>query len=730
MKQAVQDLQGGGTRIVEVPIPTAGRGQVVIRTAFSLLSSGTERMVAEFAGKTLAGKARARPDLVRQTLDKARREGVLAAAEAVRTRLAEPMALGYASAGTVVEVGPGIDDLQPGDRVACAGGGYAIHGQYAAVPRLLVARLPDRVGFEAGAFATLAAIALHGLRLAEVQVGEVVAVIGLGLIGQLAVGLAHAAGAEVYGIDLRAERVRLAERMGARGFLRQGAEAAVAAAGGGKGVDAVLICADTPASDPVSLAAEIARDRAKVIAVGAVGMDLPRKAYYEKELTFIVSRSYGPGRYDPDYEEGGLDYPLGYVRWTEGRNLQAVVDQMGQGRLDVESLITHRLPLERAAEAYHLIAHDSTALGVLLDHGAHAAEVIGPGRTIALRSRPADAAPVRIGVLGAGRFAQRVVLPLLKKRKGVACVGIASARGLSAAEAGKRFAFVYATSDPDQVLNDPQVNTVAVLTRHHLHASQTEAALQAGKNVWCEKPLALRRDDLTRIAEVLAASPGCLTVGFNRRCAPLALRLRRFLGEAPGALTMAYRVNAGPLPPNHWLLDPEQGGGRILGEVCHFIDFLTFLSGALPRRIQARSSGGEDVVVTIEFAGGSLGTIVYAVHGSRAFGKERVEVFGGGKTAVLDDFRRLELIAQDIRQTAMQRWRVDKGHAGLWAAFLHAVESGGEPPVPYSEVFAVAQATLAAADSLRSGAALELDIAAYDDRLKGGRGVARPPFAG
>ena len=728
MKQAVQDLQGGGTRIVEVPIPTAAHGQVIVRTAFSLISSGTERMVAEFAGKTLAGKARARPDLVRQTLDKARREGVLAAVEAVRTRLAEPMALGYASSGTIVEIGEGIDDLQPGDRVACAGGGYAVHGQYVLVPRLLVARLPESVGFESGAFATLAAIALHGLRLAEVQIGEQVAVIGLGLIGQLAVALARGAGAEVLGIDLRAERVRLAERTGARGFLREGAEAAVLAAGGGMGVDAVLICADTPASDPVQLAAEIARDRAKVIAVGAVGMDLPRKAFYEKELTFIVSRSYGPGRYDPDYEEGGLDYPLGYVRWTEGRNLQVVVDLMGQGRLDVEPLITHRLPLERAAEAYHLIARDSSALGVLLDHGSAAA--IEQGRTVVLRSRPAAAAPVRIGVLGAGRFAQGVVLPLLKERKGVACLGIASARGLSAAEAGKRFGFAYATSDPNRVLNDPDVNTVAVLTRHHLHASQTAAALRAGKNVWCEKPLALNRNDLSRVADALAASSGRLTVGFNRRFAPLALELGRFLGDAPGPLTMAYRVNAGPLPPNHWLLDPEQGGGRILGEVCHFIDFLTFLCGAFPRRIQARSSGGEDVVVTIEFTGGSLGTIVYAVHGSRAFGKERVEVFGGGKTAVLDDFRRLELVGQDTRRTAVQRWRVDKGHAGLWAAFLHAIEAGGEPPLAYADLFAVAEATLAAVDSLRSGAAIELEPAAYDESHKGGRRVERPPFAG
>jgi predicted dehydrogenase len=728
MKQAVQDLRGGGTRIVDVPIPSAGRGQVVVRTAFSLLSSGTERMAADFAGKSLAGKARARPDLVRQTLEKARREGVLAAVDAVRSRLAEPMALGYSSSGTVVEVGDGIDDLRPGDRVACAGGGYAVHGQYAAVPRLLVARLPDNVSLDSGAFATLGAIALHGLRLADVQVGERVAVIGLGLIGQLAVAVASAAGVEAFGIDLRDDRVRLAERRGARGFRRDGAEAAVLAASGGTGVDAVLICADTTSNDPAELAAELARDRGRVIAIGAVGMELPRRTYYGKELTFIVSRSYGPGRYDAAYEEGGLDYPVSYVRWTEGRNLQSVVDLMGQGRLEVESLITHRLPLDQAAKAYDLIAHDANALGVLLDHGVDELAPIGQGRTVQLSSRAPAAAPVGIGVLGAGRFAQGVVLPLLKARRGVALLGIASARGLSAAEAGKRFGFAYATSEPERVLHDPEVNTIAVLTRHHLHASQTAAALRAGKNVWCEKPLALRRDELTDIADALVSSSGILAVGFNRRFAPLAQRLRRFLGEMPGPVTMAYRVNAGPLPPNHWVLDLEQGGGRILAEVCHFIDFLTFVAGALPRRLEARGSGGEDVVVTVEFAGGSLGTILYAAHGSRAFGKERFEVFGGGKTAVLDDFRRLELVSEGTRQTAHQRWRADKGHAGLWEVFLRAVETGGEPPVRYAELFAVSEATLAAAESVRSGAAIELGPPAYDWGHEGGRGVERPPF--
>lgn len=710
MKQAVQDLRGGGTRIVETPIPTAGRGQVVVRTACSLLSSGTERMVAEFAERSLVGKARARPDLVRQTLDKARREGVAAAIEAVRTRLSEPMALGYASAGTVVEVGEGVDDLLPGDRVACAGGGYAVHAEYAAVPRILTARLPDSVGFDAGAFATLGAIALHGFRLAEVQVGERVGVIGLGLIGLLAVAIGRSAGAEVFGVDLAPQRAGLADAFGGTGFVRDGAEAALANATGGRGVDAVLICADTASNDPVDLAAAIARDRARVVAIGAVGMTLPRSAYYEKELTLIVSRSYGPGRYDPDYEEGGRDYPAGYVRWTEGRNLQAFVDLLGQGSIDVSPLITDRVPLEHAAEAYRRIraGAESGSLAVLLEYASGEAEAAGAGRTIAVGRPPAQPGPVRIGLLGAGRFAQDVVLPILRRMPEVSRIGVASARGLSAAEAARRFGFVYAASDESRVIEDPEINTVVVLTRHHLHAAQTAAALQAGKHVWCEKPLAIDRQGLEKVRRALAGSAGQLTVGFNRRFAPLTRELRSFLGEVPGPLTMVYRVNAGPLPPGHWLRDLDQGGGRLLGEVCHFIDYLTMLSGGGPRRVAARGSGGDDLLVTLEFPGGSLGTIVYAAHGDRAFGKERLEVFAPGKVAVVDDFRSLELVSGGRRRTVRRRGRLDKGHAAHWGAFVRAIRVGGPPPIPIADLLTVTEATLAAADSLRRGEAVDL----------------------
>jgi predicted dehydrogenase len=711
MKQIVQDLQGKGARVVEVPIPAVGSGQILIRTAFSLLSAGTERSVSEFAAKSLAGKAMARPDLVRQTVDKARREGVLAAADAVRTRLAEPMALGYASSGIVVEVGKDVDDFRPGDRVACAGGGYAVHAEFAVVPGLLATRLPDSVGLEAGAFVTLGAIALHGVRLGEIKVGERVGVIGLGIVGLLAAAIARGAGAEVFAVDLDPGRVEVAKGYQAHGYLRDGAAVAIWEATAGRGVDVVLICADTESSDPVELAADIARDRAKIVAVGAVGMQIPRKRYYEKELEFLVSRSYGPGRYDPSYEEAGRDYPIGYVRWTEGRNLQAVAEMMGRGDLDVAALITHKVPVEKGDEAYGLL--QGSALGVLIDYGSADAAIPMEGRVATFRSAPREPGPIRIGVLGAGRFAQGTVLPMLRKQRGLDLVGVASRGGLSAAETARTFGFQYATTESERILQDPGINTVAVLTRHDLHAGQTSGALSAGKHVWCEKPLAIDREGLSQVVRAAQSSPGLLTVGFNRRRAPLAMRLREFLAGSAGGLSMIYRVNAGPLPDRHWLLDPRQGGGRLLGEVCHFIDFLTYLAESPVRRVRTTAGRAGDLVVVLEFGSGAVGTILYSVHGDRAFGKERVEAFGPERVAVLDDFRRLEMVTGGHRRSARLWLRSDKGHAALWSAFLGAIATGGLPPIPYTDLFSVTEATLAAAESLQTGAAIELGPAPH-----------------
>ncbi|OGO13237.1 MAG: hypothetical protein A2Z66_11720 [Chloroflexi bacterium RBG_13_66_10] len=717
MKQLVQDIRTGTTSVVEVPIPRPGPGTVLVRTAASAVSTGTERSLVEFAGMSLVGKARSRPDLVRQTIEKARREGILSTLEAVQNRLDQPMPLGYSSSGTVVEVGTGVDTFRAGDRVVCAGGGYAIHGEYAVVPRNLAALLPPGVDFESGAFATLGAVALHGFRLAEPQVGERVAVVGLGLLGLLAAQVARGAGCRVLGIDIDAERVALAAGMGFETSMRDDAEATANSISGGRGFDVVLICAHAAASDPVELAGAIARDRGRVVSIGVVGLELPRKTYFEKELRFVVSRSYGPGRYDPSYEENGHDYPVGYVRWTEGRNLAAFVELVALGRVDVRSLITHRIPIERGADAYSLItaAHPEPLLGVVITYPEASLLPIERRAVPTTLHGPAPSAVVRLGALGAGSFATGVLFPTLTKVKGIELVGLVSASGHKSAHVARRFGFHVAGTDEADLLHDNQINTIAVLTRHHLHAQQTAAALRAGKHVFCEKPLALSREDLLDVLQALRGSGRLLTVGFNRRFAPMSARLRRFLAPVREPLMIHYRVNAGLLPAGHWHYDPLQGGGRILSEVCHFIDYLNFLTGALPIRVLTRALPGgeryreENVVITVELADGSIGVIAYLANGDRAMGKERIEVFGGGRSAILDDFRRLELHSAGHRSTHRARLRPDKGHRAAWEAFAAAIQFGGPAPIPYDDLFTVSLSTLAAQESLRLGEAIRIE---------------------
>lgn len=719
MKQLVQNLRDGRTIVAEVPVPAVRAGTALVRTAASLVSAGTERMVVEFAEKSLIDKARSRPDLVRQTLDKARREGLLSTAEAVINRLDQPMALGYSSAGTIVETGPGLEGFMPGDRVACAGGGHAVHAEYAVVPRNLLVHLPEKVSFEAGAFVTLGAIALQGFRLANPQVGERVAVIGLGLLGLLSAGIARAAGCKVFGVDLDPVRMKLGEQMGVRVSPRAGAEQAGQAFSQGKGFDAVLICADTPSNDPVELAGELSRDRGVVVAVGAVGLELPRRTYYQKELQFFVSRSYGPGRYDPEYEEEGRDYPYGYVRWTEGRNMEAVVELLASGRLDVAPLISHRFPIDDAPRAYELITgkDGEPFLGVLLTY-PQAEEL--PRKRLAIhapaggKSAPAPG-ELTLGVLGAGNYAMAVFLPAVKAAGGITRAAVASASGLSARNAAKRFDFTYASASEEDILADEQINVVAVLTRHHLHARQVLRALELGKHVFCEKPLAITVDELNQIEAALQSGlPGLLMVGFNRRFSPFGVRLKAFLEGRSEPFFAHYRVNAGYLPDSHWLHDPAQGGGRIIGEGCHFADFLTFLAGSPPVKVETQGlpDAGryheDNVQMTFTFADGSLGTVTYLANGDKSFPKERLEVFCGGKVGVLDDFRRLELISEGCREVLHSRLRQDKGHRAGWEAFLKAVRTGGPPPIPYDDLLGVTRATFAALRSLRSGRAEDI----------------------
>ncbi|MEJ2550523.1 MAG: bi-domain-containing oxidoreductase [Anaerolineales bacterium] len=718
MKQVIQDVRSGKTSVTEVPVPVPAPGTALVRTAASIVSAGTERAVVEFATKTLLGKARSRPDLVRQVLDKVRREGLLTAFDAVQNRLDQPMPLGYSSAGTVVAVGDGLQGFRVGDRVACAGGGYAVHAEFAVVPQNLLAHLPQSVGFEAGAFATLGAIALHGFRLAEAQLGDRVTVIGLGLLGLLSVGIARAAGCSVLGVDLDPERVERAKNLGAEAATNPEAEGAAAAFSQGLGCDVVLICADTQSNDPVELAGAIARDRARVVAVGAVGMDIPRRTYYRKELQFIVSRSYGPGRYDPLYEEAGIDYPPGYVRWTEGRNLDAFLETLAGRTFDVTSLISHRFDIGHAAEAYELITGETKGsfLGVLLTY-QQKQEVDSIVRQVELpMQKITPSARVRLGAIGAGNFATAVLFPALRKVKGVERIGLVSASGLTSTQVGKRFGFRYASTDVNDLLDDKNINTVAILTRHNLHAAQVIAALKAGKHVFCEKPLALRRDELSEIMQALEQSDCILTVGFNRRFSPFALHMKNFFDAVAEPLAMHYRINAGNLPPDHWLHDAEQGGGRIIGEACHFIDFLTFLIGSPPVKVSAvgtpddRRYREDNVIITLEFPNGSIGTVSYLAAGDRAFPKERVEVIGGERVAVLDDFRRIETV-YDGRRKVRRAWlRQDKGHRQEWEAFARAIAAGGPPPIPYEHLAGVSLSSIAAVEALRSRTTVKIEI--------------------
>ncbi|MFN8380505.1 MAG: bi-domain-containing oxidoreductase [Anaerolineales bacterium] len=708
MKQLLQHIKNGKTIVEDVPVPTPREGQALVKISASLVSAGTERMVVEFAEKSYLGKARSRPDLVKQTLDKAKREGVMPTVNAVFNRLDQPMALGYSTSGTIIALGKNMQGFKVGQRVACAGGGYATHAEYNVVPRNLLTPLPKNVDFESAAFTTLGAIALHGFRLAEPQLGENVAVIGLGLLGLLTIQLAAAAGCNVLGIDIDPKRIKLASSLGLEAVLRKGAESAAVAFTANRGFDSIIICADTPSNDPVELAGVIARDRAKVVATGAVGLNFPRKVYYEKEISFINSRSYGPGRYDANYEENGQDYPIGYIRWTEGRNFQAVVDLMGSGKLKVEPLISHRFDIEDGVKAYEVITgkNKEPFLGVLLKYSD---EKQGTSKRVdfPLITRSSSLSSVKLGVLGAGLFANSTLLPVIKNNKDFELVGIASSGGLHAQHSGKKFGFQYATSSEDEIINDPKVNTVAILTRHDTHADLVVKALKAGKNVFVEKPLAINSVQLSAISKQLKAnSQSLLTVGFNRRFAPLIQNLKSSIVNRHEPLHAHYRVNAGYIPLNHWIQDEALGGGRIIGEACHFIDLITFLVGAAPVSVRAHAlpNNGkyreDNVSMTFTFPDGSLGVVDYLANGDKSMPKERLEVFCEGIVAVLDDYVSLTTV-KDGKKT-VQSGAQDKGWRAEMVAFAESIKSGVGAPIPYEQLIGVTKSTFAAVESIRS----------------------------
>jgi predicted dehydrogenase/threonine dehydrogenase-like Zn-dependent dehydrogenase len=700
MKQVLQVLGTGEVRVMDVPAPLLRPGGVLVRNHASVISVGTDRTQIDFGGSRMLAKARERPEQVRQVLQSVARDGLRATRDRVRRKLDSHVALGYSCAGVVEAVGAGVDDLRVGMHVACAGAGYASHAEHVWVPRNLVVPVPDDVTSEHAAFATMGAIALHGIRQAEPALGDVVAVIGLGLLGQLTVQMLRAAGVRTLAIDVDPARVELAAGFGATAMLRGDAvEHAVAAATDGLGADAVLITAATSSDDPIRLSGRITRDRGRVVLVGAVPMNVPRSPFYEKEIDLRFSRSYGPGRYDRSYEEKGQDYPVGYIRWTERRNLAEFLRLVSAGQVRMDPLITHRFALREAAEAYASLQGGRPPLGVVLDYPQRE-DAPQPRILLAGAGRAGRAG---IGFIGAGSFAADMLLPALK-RLDAELVGVTTARGVSALQAGQQFGFRYLAASPESLVADPDVNAVVIATRHHDHGELAEQALRAGKAVFVEKPLALDEASLDDVMRAAHGGPQ-LMVGFNRRFAPATQFVHQRLVRLPGARVVHIRVNAGAAPADSWVHDPAVGGGRIIGEVCHFIDLARYLVGAPITGVHAIAMDGPDpaarlhdnVQLTLSFADGSIAGILYTSKGNTGTGKERVEVFAGGATAIIDDFRSAE-----FHGVRTERWkgRQDKGHEEQLRRFLVAVGDGGPAPIPLDELEEVSRATLRAAASV------------------------------
>jgi predicted dehydrogenase len=711
MKQVLQ-TRNGSTVVRDVPDPPCPPGSVLVRNAYSVISSGTERSRVELSKQSLLGKARARPDLVRQVVDKARTEGIAATRRAVETKLSTETSVGYSSAGTVVAVGPRVAGLRPSDRVAC-GGEHAGHAEIVAVPRNLVARVPGGVSLADASFATIAAVALHGLRLAEIDLGARVAVVGCGLIGQIACRLAGAAGAEVIAVDVDPSRVADAVAAGAdAGFAVAGDTAArVADATDGIGVDAVLVTAAAATNAPLLLAAEIARDRGAVVLVGAVPIELPREPFYDKELSFRVSRSYGPGRYDAEYEERGLDYPIGHVRWTEGRNMETVLSLLARGRLSLDGLVDSVMPVEDAVEAYErLVATDATRPrgAILLRYPEGSA----PPPPRAAGPRASVSGAPRVALIGPGSFAQRILVPAFVAAG--ATLELAAGGTGPSADAATRAGFARSAASVDAALADPEVDVVVVATRHVDHARLATAALDAGKHVFVEKPLAVTRDELDGVLDAAVRSDGILSVGFNRRFAPLTGEVAAALATGAGPATAHFRVAAGHIEAEHWVHDLEQGGGRLIGEACHFVDTLRFLIGAPITTVVARGfaapgapiQAADNAAIVLEFADGSVGTILYAAEGGRGVGKERLEVFRQGVTAVLDDFRSAEVYVDGGRERRRGRGQ-DKGHHAEVRAFVEGL-ARGVAPIALDELENVSRASIAVVESLTTGSVVQL----------------------
>jgi predicted dehydrogenase/D-arabinose 1-dehydrogenase-like Zn-dependent alcohol dehydrogenase len=714
MKQVLQDMAQGATKVVLAPAPSASAEHVVVHTRVSLISAGTERMLVGFGKASYIDKARQQPEKVRMVLEKVRTDGLMTTLEAVQSKLAQPLPLGYCNVGVVAEVGTGVEGLKAGDRIVSNGP----HADVVKVPKTLCALIPDAVDDESAAFVVVASIGLQGIRLAQPTLGESLVVTGVGLIGLLTVQLLRAQGCRVLAIDFDAAKLALAQHFGAT-ICNPGAGEDPVAAGmafsRGRGVDGVIITASTSASEPVTQAARMCRKRGRIVLVGVAGLELNRADFYEKELSFQVSCSYGPGRYDPLYEAKGQDYPLGFVRWTEQRNFEAVLDLMASGQLDVKPLITHRFAFEDAPRAYDTLTEDKAGLGILLRYDSPAEQRLV--RSVALGGsggRHFDARQPVLGFIGAGNYASRMLIPAFKAA-GAQFHTIVTAGGINGVIHGEKAGFADASTDAAAMLAEATINTVAIVTRHDSHARFVVQALSAGKHVFVEKPLALHRVELAEVEVAYAAAHQAagdrggpqLMVGFNRRFSPHVAKVKGLLRSVREPKSFLMTMNAGAIPPAHWTQDRTVGGGRIIGEACHFIDLMRFLAGSPVVSVQARRMGDapgvpiteDKATITLGFADGSFGTIMYLANGAASYPKERIEVFAAGRVLQLDNFRKLKGYGWPGFRS-MNLWKQDKGQNGCVKAFLDGI-STGVPAIPADEVFEVARVTIDAARQLR-----------------------------
>ncbi len=714
MRQVIQNYKTGELRLEDVPAPVCRKGRLIVRAQYSLVSTGTERMKVTQARMNLLQMAKARPEKVQQVLQNVKQAGLINTFKKVQERLDSLTPLGYSLAGIVEEVGAGIDNFSPGDRVACAGEGLACHAEFVSVPKNLCAHVPDNVELKDAAFATVGAIALNGVRQAGVMLGDSVLVIGLGLVGLLAVQILKAAGCKVIGIDIDPLKVASAKRCGADFvFCRDEnvLEETILRVTDCLGPDVVYIAASTKSSDPMVLAGKVARDRGKVIIVGMVPVEADWETYYRKELSVTMSRSYGPGRYDRNYEDKGVDYPVGYVRWTEGRNLAEFLRQIGIGSISPAALEPKIFPFVDAASAYQELHGDAGkhAAGLLFEYPddvplLRKVNLAVPSSRLA--KKIASNSRLGVGLIGAGNFATGTIIPALKQLKGVDLISICSAGGLTAVSAGKRHGFLSCTSEYEELFADKRIDAVFIVTRHDLHAQLATQAALAGKHVFVEKPLALTEEQLSEVINAQKEAGKIIMPGYNRRFSPLAKAVRQHFADRQSPVEVCCRVNAGALGKDSWYQDPDEGGWRIISEGCHFNDIIQFLSGSYVKEVFAAKIEGtvhglqnDNCVITLKLEDGSLGTLIYVANGDPSFEKERIEVFGQGRTAVIENWRQA-LLFNGGKVQKISPGNTGKGHSAEIAAFVEAIKSGAEPSLSFADAVACTRASFSCVSSM------------------------------